>query len=293
MAQKILIADDGLASRLLFEKVLTREGYDVITVDSGVDVVNQVKEKQPDIALIDAVMPEIDGYQICETLKNNPNFKNLPVILLAGKHEGFDQEKGVKLVGANAILNKPAKSNLIISKVKEFLEAQEAESAEQMPAEIEPLPEAEVIQEPPFVEEEYAFDEDSEEVDLVVETEILDEEAELEEVEHGFEMPTDEAYEEPFAEEEQLEEPAEEPAAPVDETPAVSAPESVRAVRLSDEQLEMIADEIAQRVAGKLVPVLIQELANSFMQLPAVKSAVENTSKKLVKDLLPQIQDKL
>jgi len=293
MAQKILIADDGLASRLLFEKVLTREGYDVITVDSGVDVVNQVKEKQPDIALIDAVMPEIDGYQICETLKNNPNFKNLPVILLAGKHEGFDQEKGVKLVGANAILNKPAKSNLIISKVKEFLEAQEAESAEQMPAEIEPLPEAEVIQEPPFVEEEYAFDEDSEEVDLVVETEILDEEAELEEVEHRFEMPTDEAYEEPFAEEEQLEEPAEEPAAPVDETPAVSAPESVRAVRLSDEQLEMIADEIAQRVAGKLVPVLIQELANSFMQLPAVKSAVENTSKKLVKDLLPQIQDKL
>lgn len=286
MAQKVLIADDGIASRLLFEKVLTNEGYDVITVDSGPEVIDRVKENQPDIALIDAVMPEVDGYQICEMLKNHPNFKHLPVILLGGKHEGFDREKGSRLVGDNAILDKPAKSNLIISKVKEVLEAQEVESTEQAPAEIEQIPETGVIQEPPVVQEEYEFDEESEEADLVVESEILDEGTEFEEVEeYELETQAGEEVEELIAETE-VEEQPETPTTPVAEA-------SGAAIQLPGEKLDMIAEEIAQRVAGKLVPVLIQELANSFMQLPAVKNAVENTSKKLVKDLLPEIQDKL
>ncbi len=292
MAQKVLIADDGIASRLLFEKVLSNEGYVVITVGSGPEVLDRVKENQPDIALIDAVMPEVDGYQICETLKNNPNFKNLPLILLAGKYEGFDRDKGINLVGPGAILDKPATSNVIISKVKEFLEARKAESVEQAPAEIEDISETGVIQEPQMVQEEYEFDEDSEEADLVVESEILDEDVEFDEVDDEFVMQAGEELEEPVTEAEEeifIEEPQETATPVLDEI----APESSGTIQISAEKLDTIAEEIAQRVAGKLIPVLIQELANSFMQLPAVKSAVENTSKKLVKDLLPQIQEKL
>ena len=82
MAQKVLIADDQIASRRMFEMVLSREGYDVIAVGSGAEALDSVKQKRPDIALIDAMMPEVDGYQVCETLKKNPNLKNLPIILL-------------------------------------------------------------------------------------------------------------------------------------------------------------------------------------------------------------------
>ena len=72
MAQTVLVADDSIASQRLFEMVLTREGYDVVTVGSGTDVLNRVKEQQPDIALIDAVMPDVDGVQICQTLRQDP-----------------------------------------------------------------------------------------------------------------------------------------------------------------------------------------------------------------------------
>jgi CheY-like chemotaxis protein len=287
-------------------------------------------------------MPEVDGYQICEALKKNSNFKDLPVILLAGTYEDFDREKGIQAVGtADAILNKPAKSDEIVSIVKGFLAYPDAEPA--LPMEEMPISEDEVIQEPAFVQEEYAFDEDSEEADLVVESEILDEEAELTEVElaeaeleeveleeaewaeaeleeaewEGIEEDF-EAIEEEFVEENEelfaeaedmssVEEPpvvVEEPSisAAIPEAPTeVAAPlvtpeapqESPEPMQLSDEKLDMIADEIAQRLTEKFVPVLMQQLARYFMQFPAIKGVVEDTSKQLVKELLPEIQDKL
>ena len=172
MAQKILIADDQIASRRMFEMVLSREGYDVISVSSGAEVLETATKKRPDIALIDAVMPGVDGYQVCESLKKHPNFKTLPVILLAGKYEAFDKERGVKMVGEQAILSKPATSGDILAKVQQLLaeQSKQAQAAKEMPA-----AQANVVEEPPVVQEEYEFDEDSEEADLVVESEILEE----------------------------------------------------------------------------------------------------------------------
>ncbi|MBD3306221.1 response regulator [candidate division KSB3 bacterium] len=307
MTQKVLVADDSIASQRLFEMVLTREGYDVITVGSGAEVLDQIKAQHPDIALIDAVMPEVDGYQICETVRNTPNFQNLPLILLAGTHEDVDQEKGISLVGNQGILNKPAKSDAILSKVRELLTAHEAEEAQI--AEEPSLPEtpvAEGIQEePPFVEEEYEFDEDSEEADLVVEHEILDEEAELEAEGRVYEIEEEVEYGEPLEEieEEVVEEiveeqpPQPEPHVPVSEPETAApgpaaAPESGLSAELSDEKLDMIADEIAQRLAHRLVPVLVHEIAQYVMQFPMAKQVVEKTSKQLVKELLPEIQQK-
>ncbi len=308
MAQKVLIADDQIASRRMFEMVLAREGYDVIAVDSGEKVLDTVKDKRPDLALIDAIMPEIDGYQICETLKNTPAFQQLPIILLAGRSEGFDKEKGLKAVGAeNAILSKPAKSMDIIAKVQEFLKADATEAEEEtVRSEAALLPETAVVEEPPVVQEEYEFDEDSEEADMVVESEIL---AEGEEFEEFVE---DEVISEEVAGDAgsfSMDESAD-AAASVQKTPVVEASQTktpmveasqtapqerkiVSSTQFSDEKLDTIADEIAQRLAGKLLPVLAQELAKYVMQFPAVNNVVTTASKELVKKLLPEIQDKL
>lgn len=343
MAQKILVVDDSIASQRLFEMVLTREGYDVVTIGSGTEVLDRLKEKRPDLALIDAIMPEVDGYQICKMLKNSPQFKNLPVILLAGKYEDFDQAKGAQVVKPDAILYKPSKSDEIIAKVKQQLagvgQPQQAARTAQVKPLVKPttveskpiaVPEklAEVVQEPPYVEEEYAFDEESEEVDRAVENEILDEEAELEEIQDEEERPLDEEHEEVSEQEEsfsmesseeeteefveETEEFAEEatevrstPATStfsVEEQPTPAAPKAVvtgsalqqlRAKEFSEEKLDTIAEEIAQRVAGKLVPILMQELAAYIMQIPVVKNVIESTSKQLVKELLPEISNSL
>ena len=107
MAQTVLVADDSIASQRLFEMVLTREGYDVITVGSGAEVLKCVKEKHPDLALVDAIMPEVDGYWICQTLRKDPTFKNLPIIMLAGTYEDFDREKGAQIEDLMQSLRNP------------------------------------------------------------------------------------------------------------------------------------------------------------------------------------------
>jgi len=277
MNPKVLIVDDSIASQRHFEIVLTREGYDVITVGSGSQVLDTVKEKRPDIALIDAIMPEVDGYQICKMLKKNPTFQHLPLILLAGTFEDFDRDRGIDAVGADAILHKPATSGDIVAKVKSFLTVPEA-----APVEAAPVPEAEVIQEPPIVQEEYAFDDESEEADMVVESEILDEDAEIIDMdEEEAALDVDEMFAEPQPSETVQAEPA-----------AAESPEISKPLQLSDENLDIIADKIAQRLAKKLLPALMQEVATYVMQFPAVKHVVEQNSKKLVKELLPEIQDK-
>ena len=313
MAQTVLVADDSVASQRLFEMVLTREGFDVVTVGSGPDVLNQVKEKQPDLALIDAVMPDVDGYQICQSLKKDPQFHDLPVIMLAGTYEGVDLKRGESIVGAHAILEKPATSQVILAKVKELLTAQQEarQAAATASADI-----AEVVQEPSFVEEEYEFDEDSEEVDLAVESELLDEEAEWEELDEDIEGFPDEAEDAGVVEEldeieaieeieaveelveemkaedmfEDVEPVSQEIAAPHDLAPARidAAPQ---AAAMSTEQLDAVAEDIAQRVAAKLGPVLLQSLTEYMLQLPAVRQVVDDASKKLVREILPDIQD--
>jgi CheY-like chemotaxis protein len=307
MAQTVLVADDSIASQRLFEMVLTREGYNVVTVGSGAEILERVKEKHPDLALVDAIMPEVDGYQICQTLRKDPAFKNLPVIMLAGMYEDFDREKGAKIVGAGAILDKPSKSHVIVSKVKELLRQQEQRDEEQEvpPTPVKATPKGAqppktktrtgVIQEPTFIEETYDFDEDSEEVDLAVESEILDEEAEWEETEEEQELLSSEEDEEEV-EEELLEEPEVAPTPPPREAvPAEDAvpPISSERLTLSDDNLDAIAEEIAKRVAGKLVPVLMQSFTTYFLQIPSVKQVVESASKNLVQEILPEIQGKL
>lgn len=298
MNQKVLVADDSIASQRLFEMVLTREGYEVITLGSGEQVLETIREKHPDIALIDSIMPDADGYHLCKTLKEQADFRYLPVIMLAGRYEDFDREKGMNIVGSEAILNKPSKYEDIVEKVKEFLTEDEEEIEEMTMAEEVTTPVAEVIEEPSIVQEEYEFDEDSEEADLVVENELLEEDAEIvemdemeediEEDEEGFSIEeTEEAVEEPAAEVvEPVVPPAEEPVSS-EMTPAVS-----EISQIPDEQLDQFAEQLAQRLAQKLVPALMQQIAAYAMQFPAVNTVVEQTSKQLVKDLLPEIQQK-
>jgi len=314
MAQTVLVADDSVASQRLFEMVLNREGFEVVTVGSGQDILDKVKEKQPDLALIDAVMPGVDGYQICQSLKKDPQLKGLPVIMLAGTYEDVDRQRGASIVGANAVLDKPATSQVIIAKVKELLAAQQAEAAPK--SEI-----AEVVEEPSFVEEEYEFDEDSEEVDLAVESELLEEEAEWEEpdedlddlsedaadiddvfedvaepdeieaVEEFEDADVEDAFEDEMFENEVFED--EVPAAPQDiAEPSVSAAPAP-AAQIPTEQLDAAAEAIAQRVAAKLGPILVQSLTAYVLQTPAIRQIIDETSKRLVQEILPDIQDSL
>jgi twitching motility two-component system response regulator PilG len=103
---KVMVIDDSKTIRRTAETLLKKAGCDVITADNGFEALPLISTQQPDILFIDIMMPRLDGYQTCALVKNNPNFKDTPVIMLSSKDGLFDRAKG-RVAGAEQYLTKP------------------------------------------------------------------------------------------------------------------------------------------------------------------------------------------
>ena len=120
MGKKILLADDSITIQKVLELTFSDEDFDVVTVGNGRLAIERIQEVQPDIVLCDIIMPEKDGYEVCEYVKQNPALAHVPVLLLTGAFEPFDQERAAR-VGSDGYLAKPFEPQTLISKVKELL----------------------------------------------------------------------------------------------------------------------------------------------------------------------------
>ncbi len=120
MGKKILLADDSITIQKVIELTFSDEDFDVVTVGNGRLAVERIQEVQPDIVLCDIIMPEKDGYEVCEFVKKNPATAQVPVLLLTGAFEPFDQDRATR-VGSDGYLAKPFEPQTLISKVKELL----------------------------------------------------------------------------------------------------------------------------------------------------------------------------
>src|SRR5204862_160464 len=105
--------------------------YEVSAVNNGAKAIQKLSELRPDIILSDIIMPEKNGYEVCEYVKSHPEFRNIPVILLTGTFEPFDPDRADK-AGCDAVVTKPFESQSLISKVEELISA--AQSAPAAPA---------------------------------------------------------------------------------------------------------------------------------------------------------------
>ncbi len=122
MSKKLLLADDSVTIQKVVNLTFADEGIDVITVGDGDTAIKLVTELKPDIVIADVHMPGLNGYQVCEKIKTTEELKKIPVILLVGTFEPFDEEEA-KRVGADDFLTKPFQSiRLLISKVSDLLE---------------------------------------------------------------------------------------------------------------------------------------------------------------------------
>ncbi|WP_292433872.1 HD domain-containing phosphohydrolase [Methylobacter sp.] len=102
----ILIVDDTLANLQLLSTLLKEEGYKVRPANSGVLALQAVAQKKPDLILLDIKMPEMDGYEVCEALKSNPETKNIPVLFISALNDVADKIKAFNVGGLDYI-NKP------------------------------------------------------------------------------------------------------------------------------------------------------------------------------------------
>lgn len=121
MQKKILIVDDNELMIEVMTYILISNGYDVIALTNGADVFNNIKENHPDLVILDAMLPGMDGRDICQLIKLNQTTKDLPVIMCSGDETIDDSltQKGAP----DDVLHKPFDINCLIEKVEYQLAA--------------------------------------------------------------------------------------------------------------------------------------------------------------------------
>jgi len=121
MPKKILLADDSITIQKVVELTFSDGDYEVIAVNNGARAIQKLSEMRPDIILSDIIMPEKNGYEVCEFIKSHPEYRTIPVILLTGTFEPFDPDRADK-AGCDAVVTKPFESQSLILKVEELIE---------------------------------------------------------------------------------------------------------------------------------------------------------------------------
>jgi two-component system alkaline phosphatase synthesis response regulator PhoP len=121
MAIKILIADDEPNIVISLEFLLKREGYQVVVANDGVQALAQVRAERPDLAILDVMMPNRNGFEVCQDLRQDPEFKTLRIMMLTAKGRDTEVSKGLAL-GADVYMTKPFATRDLLAKVKALLE---------------------------------------------------------------------------------------------------------------------------------------------------------------------------
>ncbi len=113
---KVVLIDDSNTIRRSGEIFLSQAGCQVILAEDGFDALSKVVDQKPQIIFVDVMMPRLDGYQTCALIKNHPEFKKTPVVMLTSKDSLFDRARG-KLVGADQYLIKPFTKKSLVDAV--------------------------------------------------------------------------------------------------------------------------------------------------------------------------------
>ena len=122
MKRKIFLADDSITIQKVVELTFPESDFDVTCVASGGQAIDTIRKIVPDIALLDVIMPEKNGYEVCAQVKQDPDLKWIPVLLISGAFEPFDEKRAAD-AGASGRLTKPFESRALVAKVEELMNA--------------------------------------------------------------------------------------------------------------------------------------------------------------------------
>ena len=120
MAKHVLVVDDEPNIVLSLEFLMKREGYAVATAADGDAALKAVDTRKPDLILLDINMPRRNGFDVCQTLRADPEYKDVKIMMLTAKGRDVDQEKGLAL-GADDYVTKPFSTQEVVAKVAELL----------------------------------------------------------------------------------------------------------------------------------------------------------------------------
>ncbi len=121
MTKKILVVDDEQDIRKVLAMRLKINGFTVIMAGDGQEGLEKARSENPDLVLLDLMLPKINGYEVCRLLKFDDKYKHIPVIILSALHEQLDRQKAVEY-GADSFFVKPFDFDLLLFKMKSLLD---------------------------------------------------------------------------------------------------------------------------------------------------------------------------
>lgn len=121
MAKNILIIEDDRFLRELITQKLVKEGYEISEAIDGEEGIKKIKEKKPDLILLDLILPEIDGFEVLSKMREDPALAQIPVIILSNLGQKEDVERGLKLGAVDYLIKAHFTPGEIIEKIKNVL----------------------------------------------------------------------------------------------------------------------------------------------------------------------------
>ena len=120
---RVLVIDDSNTIRRSAEMFLTQAGYEVVLAEDGFDALAKLSDHRPQVVFVDIMMPRLDGYQTCALIKQHPQLKSTPVIMLSSKDGVFDRARG-RLAGSDRYLTKPFTKEGLVQAVQDIVRSQ-------------------------------------------------------------------------------------------------------------------------------------------------------------------------
>ena len=122
MAFSVLVADDEPNIVLSLQFLMKQAGFDVRVARDGDEAIAMIGESVPDLVLLDVMMPKKDGYEVCQTIRRNPDWKDMRIIMLTAKGREVEREKGLAM-GADDYITKPFSTRYVVERVRQLLGA--------------------------------------------------------------------------------------------------------------------------------------------------------------------------
>lgn len=271
--RKLLLADDSITIHKVVELILAGEGFEIKATNNGEEALAVLPAFKPDIVLADVEMPKMNGYLLCQKIKQDPSTSGIPVILLAGAFEPFDEE-AAKKVRADGFIIKPFESKELISKVNETItsSAERKEKAFGVPE--APGKEEVAVEEDLWAMEEMPEPEEIEVGPLEEEAEIRKEDIFKAAKEMGISLEGEPKKAVPsFAEE----------AVPVEEAGILEAE-----LPSKDELKEIFEKTLNNRMASLLSSIDVKEVMSSSL-MPLMKDSID----KMLSETIPDVVERM
>jgi DNA-binding response OmpR family regulator len=121
MARRVLVVDDEPNIIMSLRFLMEREGFEVEVAQTGAAALAALERKPADLVLLDVMMPELDGFEVCQRIRGNPAWSHTRVIMLTAKGREVERDKGLAL-GADEYITKPFSTRELVARVKEILD---------------------------------------------------------------------------------------------------------------------------------------------------------------------------